>query len=219
MGMGFRSVLLIALTLYFTALLSGTPIPDNWSLAFLSEMLLGTIIYLLVTIVFATFDSAGGWLDSLRGGSSLSTTMLGGQGSSILGTAWSVFAATIFLISGGHLLFISAVGKLYLTIPPGSFRITADSVSLWLHSATRVTTLLFLTSFLLGLPIIITFIMVDITMGLITRFYPATNGYFLAMPMKGLLGIGVIALTIPILIETMTILFSLCIEIVTIVQF
>jgi len=55
-------------------------------------------------------------------------------------------------------------------------------------------------------------------MGALSRFYPSINGYFLTMPLKGLMGIAGILFSIPLMLYAMTTIFSLMTQIVTTIQ-
>ncbi len=165
----------------------------------IKEALVGAAIGFLMAIVFWAAEASGALVDTVRGANwaEVLVPQLGSR-SSPLGNLYFQLALVLFITLGGHRMFLMALGASYQVLPIASFprfaglkgfaflccRLTADLIFLALSLAAPVLAALFLT---------------DLTLGLINRFVPQLNVFFLALPAKALVGIAILALVIGLL--------------------
>ncbi len=114
------------------------------------------------------------------------------------------FTANIyFLISmllllelGGHHLLISALRDSYRAIPLGE-AVFKEGFTM---SIVKVFAETFVLGFKIGAPVLAVMVVVDVALGVISRTLPQINIFVVGMPLKILLGVVLIFLTIPLFV-------------------
>ncbi|CAM2065491.1 type III secretion system export apparatus subunit SctT [Sulfidibacter corallicola] len=151
------------------------------------EVLIGVIIGFVVSVVFWIGESVGFFIDNQRG-----TTMaqvvdpLSGHQTSPLGSMFLQLLATLFLSSGGFLLVLGGLFETYKLWPVFSFfpNIGPEFAIFFLD----LVDLLMEYTVLFAAPIIIAVFVAEYGLGLINRFAPQLNVFFLSMPIKSAVG-------------------------------
>jgi flagellar biosynthetic protein FliR len=117
-------------------------------------------------------------------------------------------AIVVFLTSGAHLFFIGSLVKSFEFIPVLKFpHIEAG----WTPAAeflTMMTGSVLSLGVQLSVPIVVTLLLTDLFFGLINRVAPQVNVFFLSMPVKMWIGIFVVALMLPFLVERFRFFFE-----------
>ena len=107
------------------------------------------------------------------------------------------FSLTLFLIVDGHHMLIKALIESFNVINIGKFILMQESVTVIIKA--------FIEFFTIGLkiavPIILILILADITMGLVARTVPQLNVMILGLPVKILVGMMCIAVSLPIFLR------------------
>lgn len=147
------------------------------------EVLIGLMIGFLAAIIFWVAENVGFFIDNQRG-----TTMasivdpMSGEQTSPLGSMIMQTVTVLFLTSGGFLILLNGLFESYRFWPVLSFfpRFEADFALSFLRQTDRMMRL----TALLASPIIIAVFVSELGLGLINRFAPQLNVFFLAMPIK-----------------------------------
>lgn len=170
-------------------------LPGGWvSMFFLviKELLLGFLFGFVAALVFEAVRMAGQIIDNARG-QTMATTLVPQLPERVSVTANYFYQMTIvmFLLIGGHRLFLAALVRSFVKIPPQTIpslgdhtwdiallviRLGADSITLGV---------------LLGFPVMAAILMTDMCLALINKAAPQIRVFFLGMPLKALLGVAV----------------------------
>jgi len=162
----------------------------------IKETLVGATLGFVVAVVFHAAEAAGRLADFARGAGLVEALApRADESSSPLGTLYLQLCLVLFISLGGHRLFITALGASYQSLPLLGFPTEAGLRGLALFCC-RVTADLVLIAVTLAAPVLAALFLADLTLGLINRFVPQVNVYFLAMPAKAALGIAVLVLAV-----------------------
>ena len=149
----------------------------------MKELLVGMMIGYLVTVVFWAIQAVGAFIDNQRG-----TTMAGsmdpllGDQSSPFGLLMTQTLVTLFFVSGLFLAFLGGIYKSYSLWPVVSFFPTISTALIDFLQAQFV--LVAKLAVVIGAPIIIAMFLSEFGLGLISRFAPQLNVFFLSMSVK-----------------------------------
>jgi flagellar biosynthetic protein FliR len=162
------------------------------------QVVLGTALGFLTSMLFAAVKAAGDLLD-LFGGLSVAFAFdpLGASGSSgggVFGRFYNVTATTLLFATDGHELVLRGFATSYKVLP------LSGDISLHdlQHLVTTGATDMFVAAIQIASPLIAVLFCTDIGLGLLSRVAPALNAFSLGFPAKILLtltGAG-IALTL-----------------------
>lgn len=198
--------MLVAFVIYPTIDSSAVTLPTTlgaFVIVVIKEVLLGVIIGFIANLVFSVFFIAGDLIGreiGLQVGSVVDPQLH--TESTPLSLLFYLIAALVFLSLNGHHWFIKAISTSYSSIPIGQMNLSAATVN-------RVVTL-FKTFFTAGAviagPSIVVLMLALVALGLTSRVAPQVNVFFLAFPIKMLLGFGVIILSLPFLMQTIKML-------------
>ena len=113
----------------------------------------------------------------------------------------------IFFVSGGVHIFLDGIYESYQTWPILSFfpNLNIHGIKFFLK---QFDLLMYFTIFLAG-PVVLSMFTVELVMGLIGRFVPSLNVFFLAMPIKSALALFVLTLYVGLLMYYFTNQFKL----------
>ncbi|MBI2560491.1 MAG: flagellar biosynthetic protein FliR [Planctomycetes bacterium] len=202
--------MLVAFVMYPTIDTSAVTLPTTfWSfvIVIIKEAVLGIIIGYVANLIFSAFLMGGDLVGRQMGldMGSVVDPQLETESTSIA-VVYYIIAALVFLSLNGHHWFIKAISISYNSLPIGQINYSAVTVS-------KVTSL-FRTFFTAGAtiaaPCLVILMLALMALGLTARVAPQVNVFLLAFPVKILLGFGVIAVSLPFLIQTIkTLLVSL----------
>jgi type III secretion protein T len=166
----------------------------------LKEVFIGLVIGYGAAILFWAIESVGFFIDNQRGSSMASSIdPLTGSQTSPLGILLTQAITAIFFVGGGFLVFLGALYDSYRLWPVFSFfpALNWDAIPYFLSLLDRLMAL----AVLLAAPIIIAMFMAEFGLGLISRFAPQLNVFFLAMPVKSAIGIFLLVLYASLLLR------------------
>jgi len=200
-GLGGQQVPLqarVALTaLLAIALAPGVTLPDGPGAGLLAvvvrETAIGLALGLAARAVIAGAELAG-HLCSQQIGFSYAATIdpEGGARNTALASLYGLLATFTWLAIGGHHLLIRALDASYTGLPIGSGGIDPSLVA----SVREVLGLVFVTGLRLAAPLIAVLLLVETAVGLISRAAPALNFFVIGYPVRLIVGLFVIAVTI-----------------------
>ncbi len=173
------------------------------------EVFVGFTLGFVAAMVFEGVRVAGRIADYQRG--SMMSELFAPQMEervSELGQFKFYLAIVIFLTSGAHSFFIGALVRSFEFIPALKFpKIEAG----WTPAAEFMTMIagsVLTIGIQLAAPVIVTLLLTDLFFGLINRAAPQINVFFLNLPVKMWIGILVVALMLPFLVERFRVYFE-----------
>jgi type III secretion protein T len=147
------------------------------------EILVGYLLAYAFNIVFWIPEGAGFVMDSQRGASQAGQEdPLSGSNTSPLGSLLFQCAVMIFIASGAFITLIAFFMTSYVSWPLFSF--FPDFGPRGIHAVIGQFALLAAAVVTLAGPVLIVCFLTDFGLGLVNRFAPQLNVFFLAMPIK-----------------------------------
>lgn len=162
------------------------------------EILIGIAIGFIVRIAFAALVFAGqGIAYSMGlGFAALLDPQLGVQ-VPIVSQLYLLLATLLFLGFDGHLVLIELLAASFQSLPPWLGGLSRDD--LWVM--VRWSASVFSGGVLLSLPIVVALLFVNIALGIATRAAPQLNIFSVGFPITLLLGLLLIWLTLPAVLQ------------------
>lgn len=169
------------------------------ALAF-KEALLGFLIGFFAAIPFWIAENIGNFIDNQRGATMGEVySPLSGAQVSTIGIFFTQLVSTIFFVGGIIFIFLAALYKSYRLWPvfgPG-LEFVSDASVLMLQSLDGMMQ----TAVVIAAPVIIMMFLVTLGLGLINRTAPQLNVFFLSMPVKSALGIAMLVIYLPFIMD------------------
>ena len=161
------------------------------------ELIIGLALGFILSICFETVELAGRVI-SLQLGLSLGAVFspTGEDSSTAIDPFFSVLAGLTFLAMGLHLAIVKVLANSFVIYPVGGgwpmdlAATGAQTIALALELGVRV-----------ALPISLVLLLVELSVALLARAIPQINVFILGMPLKMLVGLAVLALAIPSLVN------------------
>lgn len=156
----------------------------------------GLAMGFMVLLLFLAISAAGSFMDVL-GGLAIMPAFdpLQNQQATLLGRFYSVVATTLLFAVGGHLLIVRGFLTSFEAVPLGGLRVDglgltlADQIGRFFVSALEIAG-----------PIIGVLFVTEVAMGLMAKAAPQMNVFLVGMPLKILLTLLVVALTLPFVV-------------------
>ncbi len=156
------------------------------------EVALGMVIGFFAGMIFWVAEAVGFFIDNQRGSSmAQSVDPLSGASSSPLGSFFFQTLTVLFYTTGGFLAFLLVLFQSYAAWPITSFMPNFANHAFALFVLQQADLFMRYTV-ILAAPVIVLCFLTDLGMGLINRFTPQLNVFFLAMPIKSGLAVFVI---------------------------
>ena len=111
----------------------------------------------------------------------------------------------IFLAIDGHHMLIKALFDSFSSVPLGSAAFSAGVNNVIMNLFSTI----FATGFKMAAPVIATVLITDVALGTISRMVPQMNVFMIGMPLKIVVGLIIVVITIPMFIEIMKSVFEL----------
>lgn len=173
------------------------------------EVFIGFTLGFIASLVFEAVWVAGRIADFQRGSliSELFVPQAQHRGSE-LAQFKILLAVVIFLTTGAHLFFITGLVRSFEFIPALKFPHVEAGWTQAAEFLTVMTGSVLSIGIQLAVPIVITLLLTDLFFGLINRAVPQMNVFFLSLPVKMWIGIFVLAVILPVLVERFRDLFD-----------
>ncbi|MEW5766765.1 MAG: flagellar biosynthetic protein FliR [bacterium] len=186
----------------------GERIPENvmlYGIFVLQEVMVGLIIGFITSLIFTAFQLSGQFY-SLQIGFGIVSVMdpMSQTEIPIIGQLVGLLALLVFILFGGHHLTIKALCESYTLVPVLHLR---SASSLVMH-ITDLVAAMFLIAMKIGLPIIGTVFLTDVSFGILSRAAPQMNIMMIGWPVKILVGLITLIVFIPLLHQAMVNVFA-----------
>jgi len=194
LGLGIAIAIVVAPTL--PGLPDVSPASAAGMLILATQLVIGLAIGFAVRLVFAAIEMAGDLAGMQMGlGFALFYDPANAQHSPVLGQFLGLVTALSFLALNGHLMMISALADSfrYLPISPDPLPGAA------FEALARHGTIIFSAALRLALPIIITMLVVNLALGVLTRAAPQLNVFAVGFPITIAIGMSAMLLCLPYL--------------------
>ncbi len=171
----------------------------NWgflAVGVMGEVLLGACIGLLVRILFAGVQLAG-QIAGYQMGLAIANIMDPATSLQIpiLAQAYNLLAMLIFLTIDAHHWFFRSLVESFSLLPLFEFRLSASIISHLVDTAGAM----FVIAVKIGAPVIVVLLLTSVAFGLLARTVPQMNIFIVAMPLKIVVGLVFVVLSLPYL--------------------
>ncbi len=126
----------------------------------------------------------------------------------LMGNFYYILSFLLLMSINGHHLIISALVDSYNFLPIGGFKYTGDTMNLLVNSLSKS----FEIGFKLSTPIVAIIFLTDIVLGIISKTIPQMNVFVVGMPLKVLIGLLIILISMPIFFTAINSIFDLIIN-------
>lgn len=172
------------------------PIPREavaWTVLLFREAIVGTVMGLVIACLFRAVESAGRLTDVLRGANLAEViSPLSEERSTPLGTLFLLLAVVVFMEMGGAGYLATALARSYEAMPLGageSQPVQKAALLVVVASAKLIE-----SAVALAAPVVVALLMTDLVLGALGRAAPSLPLFFVGMPAKALLGVGMVLL-------------------------
>jgi flagellar biosynthesis protein FliR len=180
------------------------PIQNMWELAWFAgqEFVIGMLIGFVASLVFAAVQMAGSHL-SLQMGLSIATALdpMNGSDSPIIGQLYFILAIFLFMSLNMHHSLILAIAKSFDYIPLAGHM---TNIGLLTERFINLGSDVFRLSVLLVMPVLGIMLVEEVALAFTAKILPQMNIFMISLPLKLLIGLILIYLTLPFTIETLT---------------
>ena len=178
----------------------GEPVWWMFAIAAFREALIGYLIGFFAAVPFWVAENVGNFIDNQRGATMGEVySPLSGTQVSTTGIYFTQIVSTIFFTSGAVLLLLGALYKSYSIWP-----VFAQGLTFAPDAPTQILDALdgmLRTTVVISAPVIIVMFLATIGLGLVNRTAPQLNVFFLSMPVKSALGIAMLIIYLPSIMD------------------
>ncbi len=176
--------------------------PNLWmvSLIAVKEAFIGFLLGFFGAVPFWIAENVGNFIDNQRGATMGEVySPLSGAQVSTLGIFFTQIVSSIFFIGGVIFIFLGAIYKSYLLWPVFSEWVSfANDAPLQMLSTLGG---MLKATVIIASPVIIIMFMATLGLGLVNRTAPQLNVFFLSMPVKSALGIAMLVIYLPFIMD------------------
>lgn len=164
--------------------------------AFLAETFIGFAIGLAGAIIIAGAEAAGDMLSISIGlsGAAIFNPMNGGQ-TMVLGQFMQLFALTLLLTAGGHVIMLEALADTFRVLPIGGTVNLADGARALADTGTTI----FASALKFAAPVLGAIMITNVSLGVLSRAAPQLNIFTVAFPLQIGIGMLVLAMTLAVI--------------------
>jgi type III secretion protein SpaR/YscT/HrcT len=170
--------------------------PVGLALWMAREAAVGLTLALLLSVSFRAAEAAGRLIDVVRGANVAEVLApMSGERESPASLLTGMLAVVVFLELGGLPRVAEALARSYEVLPVGGW---TDALA-WRGALTKVAFVtggLLETALGLAAPVVVAVLLADVVLGLVARAAPGVPVYFVGLPLKGLLAMGVLLVSV-----------------------
>jgi flagellar biosynthetic protein FliR len=168
----------------------------------MKEAAIGTTLAFVASMVFLGFSSAGRLVDIQRGVNVFEALDYHAElRGSAMGQLYGQAAVQVFLLAGGHLIFLRAYFQSFETIPIWQFPQFAHRNMTILDALARSSADVLWIALQLAAPALIVIFLTDVAFGVFARTAPQMHAFLVSQPAKVAIGIGVTLLILRVLFD------------------
>ena len=190
----------LAIPLVKDAMPPGEPSVWMFSILAFKEAFIGFLFGFFAAIPFWIAENVGNFIDNQRGATMGEVySPLNGSQVSTTGIFFTQIVSTLFFVGGAVLVFLGALYSSYLIWPT-----FGEGVSFAPNAPAQILGSLdgmLRTTVVISAPAIIVMFLATIGLGLVNRTAPQLNVFFLSMPVKSALGIAMLAIYMPFIMD------------------
>jgi flagellar biosynthetic protein FliR len=191
-GLGVAIVLAIAPSLPPPPAIA--PASAAGMLVLAQQIVIGLAIGFSLRLVFTAVEMAGDLIGMQMGlGFAMFYDPSNVQHTPILGQFMALLATLVFLAINGHLMIITTLAESFRTLPIGVDTLSGG----FFQSLAQHGALVFVAGLQLALPLIVTMLVVNLSLGVLTRAAPQLNIFAVGFPVTLAIGFGALILTLP----------------------
>lgn len=157
------------------------------------EVAVGLVIAFAVLLVFIGLEMAAQVM-GVQIGFGLGSVLdpVGGVPSSTLDQFYVVLVTLAFLTANGHYLVLEGIGRTFDLVPLNTF----DASTLDMSGMLLLSAAMFVIAVRIAMPVTVALFLTDLTLGLVSRSFPQLNVLVVGMPLKILVGLLVLMLSL-----------------------
>ena len=175
--------------------------PNTWlfAVAAAKEAVIGLLIGFFAAVPFWIAENVGNFIDNQRGATMGEVySPLSGAQVSTLGIFFTQIVSTIFFVGGAVFLLLGALYRSYAIWPVFGTIAFEPAAPLALLGAADA---MLETTVIISAPAVIVMFLATVGLGLVNRTAPQLNVFFLSMPVKSALGIGILIVYLPFIMD------------------
>lgn len=187
---------------FFSIIVSYTiPVPDlsayntllSYAVLIAKELIIGLMLGFISYAFFSSIYIAGQLIDMRIGFGMVSVLdPIGSAQIPISADFYVIFATLYMLVTDSHHLLIKALADSYTLIPAGQVFFDGELINQVVDMFGKV----FVIGFKIAAPVTATILITDIALGIISKSMPQMNVFMLGLPVKLILGMSIILITI-----------------------
>jgi flagellar biosynthesis protein FliR len=191
---GLAIVLVVAISPSLPALPQVAPGSAPGMLILAYQIIVGVAMGFALRLVFTAVEMAGDLIGLQMGlGFAMFFDPGNAQHTPVVGRFLGLLATLIFLAINGHLLIISTLAQSFHLLP-----ITTEPMhSNFFVTIARHGAIIFMAGLQLALPLVITMLVVNLSLGVLTRAAPQLNIFAVGFPVTITIGFAALILTLP----------------------
>lgn len=174
-------------------------------LAIAKEALLGMTIGFSIRILFTAVQAAGEMV-SIQTGFSFARVMdpFSGTQQGILDQFQYLLALMVFFSVDGHHLIVRGLSDSYKQLPLGTPVVSKGLIDYIITSTGSIFSL----GLKIGAPVIVALLLVELSLGLLSRMMPQMNIFVEGLPVKIFVGLSILSFSLSFIVPTLVGLFS-----------
>lgn len=170
------------------------------ALVAVKEVVVGLLIGFFASVPFWVAENVGNFIDNQRGATMGEVySPLSGTQVSTTGIFFTQLVSTIFFVSGAVFLLLGALYRSFEVWP-----VFGEWVSFHAHAPTAALHALdgmLKTTVVISAPVVILMFLATIGLGFVNRTAPQLNVFFLSMPVKSALGVAMLVVYLPFIMD------------------
>lgn len=170
-------------------------------IAAIREALIGAAIGFVARLVFSAIEMAG-YIIGIQMGYAVATVFDPHTTNQISVTSqfYNLMAFLLFFSLNAHLIFINAIKESFDAIPPYGFSVTKETM----HGILLMTSDTFRIAVKLSAPVMVSILLANIAMGILSRTIPQMNIFVVGFPVTMALGLIVLLFSMPFMISAVS---------------
>jgi len=177
----------------------------EYALIALREFVVGACIGFVPYLMFTAIYLAGQMIDMKIGFSMVNVLdPVSNIQIPITANFYYILCMLMFITVNAHHMVILTISRSYGIIPMGWLNIDEDVI----RALIRLFSDIFIVGFRIAAPIVFTTLLADVALGIISKAMPQINVFMVGMPLKILVGIAIMIVTLPAMIIMFGQLFS-----------